>query len=200
MNNRKNIAILIGACLILGFILSRQFFLHKRVKIETQPEQESELAIEVSELIKGNKELILERNKLTDQYSLIHKSSEDQKSTLVSLQNSIEQYNIILGLVPVNGPGVTIQFDEMLDTTQLTDFMNALRNIGAEAISINGRRITPATGWDIKTFSAPYKIQAIGNANLLKESLERRGGIMENLGFSGTVIEEKKLNLAASKQ
>lgn len=191
MNNRKNIAILIGACLVLGFILSRQFFLHKRVKIETQPEQENELAIEVSELIKGNKELLLERNKLTDQYSLIHKNSEDQKATLTSIQNSIEQYNIILGIVAVSGPGVTIQFNDMLDTTQLTDLMNALRNIGAEAISINNKRITPTTGWDIKTFSAPYKIQAIGDANLLKQSLERRGGIMENLGFSATVNEEK---------
>ncbi|MDO8513482.1 MAG: DUF881 domain-containing protein [bacterium] len=199
MKIRRNILLVVAACLLLGFILSRQFFLQKKLKTETQPEQERELAIEVSRLIKGNQELTLERNKLTDQYSLIRKSSDDKEAALESMQSSIEQYNIILGKVAVTGSGVVIQFDEMLDTTQITDLMNALRNIGAEAIAINGKRITPTTGWDYKTFSSPYKIQAIGDSKLLKDSLERRGGIMENVGFSGTVSEEKKISLPAAK-
>ncbi len=199
MKIRKNILILIGACLFLGFILSRQFFLHKLVAESTQPEQEQELALEVSQLIKSNHELTLEKNKLNEEYSLLYKNVADKKMNLSTVSNSIEQYNIILGLVPVKGPGVTISFDEILDTTQITDLINALRNIGIEALVINGKRITPTTGWDIKTFSSPYKIQVIGNSKLIKESLGRRGGIMENIGFSGNVSEEKDLYLPAVK-
>lgn len=199
INSQKNIHILIIICLVLGFILSRQFFLHKQLKSETTPERESELAVEVSRLIKGNKDLVLERDKLQAQYTLILKNSEDKKSNKTTLQNSIEQYKLILGKVPVEGPGVTIQYDDTLDVAQLTDLVNALRNIGAEAISINGKRITPNTGWDMKTFWAPYKIQAIGDRNVLEESLKRPGGVMENVGFSGTVTSEKKIYLPAIK-
>lgn len=199
MYTKRSVAILIGACMFLGFILARQFFLQKAVNIVTESDKQSELAIEVSRLIESNKELAEEKAKLNEQYSLIQKSTEDQKTNMDAMASAIEQYKIILGEVKASGSGVSIVFEETMDTTQLTDLMNALRNIGAEAMAINSKRITPTTGWDMKTFSAPYKIQAIGDSNVLKQSLERRGGIMENIGISGQVTIEKKLTLPAAK-
>jgi uncharacterized protein YlxW (UPF0749 family) len=200
IQERKNIILLTVACVILGFILSRQFFLHNEVKRLSGPEEEQELSIQVARTIKNNKELTLERDKLAQQYELLQKASSDRKSAQQSLENSIDQYELILGYQSVKGAGVTIRFSDSLATTQITDLVNALRNMGVEAITINGRRIGPNMGWDQYTFSSPYKVQAIGDSKLLKESLERRGGIMEQIGFAGTVTTEKELHLPAIKK
>ncbi len=199
LKNRKHAIFILIAGVILGFILSRQFFLHNKLRVETKQEQEDELALQVSELIRSNDDLKQEERKLQDQTELLKKSSEDRKSAEESLRNATGQYKIISGQSAVKGPGVTINFGTPLDATQITDLVNALRNIGIEALSINGKRITPTTGWDEKTFQAPYKIQAIGDASLLKESLERRGGVMEQMDFTGSVTKQDNIYIPKAK-
>ena len=78
------------------------------------------------------------------------------------------------------------------------DFLNALRNIGAEAIVINEKRIGPATGIGENTFSLPYRFQALGNKDILYEALTRRGGIIEQIG-QGKVEKKDNLLLPAVK-
>jgi uncharacterized protein YlxW (UPF0749 family) len=200
IQRNKHVILIALACAFLGFILARQFFWHKQVRSLTESDQEKELSLQVSQLFKSNKELVIEKGRLEKRYSDLHKAAIDEKTAQEALEESINQNEIIIGSVAVKGQGISINFTDPLTATQITDLINALRNMGAEAISINGRRISYTNGWDGKTFNAPYTIQAIGKSNLLKESLERRGGIMEQIGFAGTVRVEKELRIAAVRQ
>lgn len=196
---RQHIALVLLACLVLGFILARQFYLSQQIKRETQPEQEREQALQVSQLIKSNTDLRQELGELREQSDKFNKAAQDKQAAQDSLEKSIKQYEIILGTVPVEGSGISIRISQRLDTAQITDLINALRNIGAEAIAVNGHRITPTSGWNERSFSAPYTISAIGDSELLKDSLQRRGGIMEQLGFSADVVKEEVMRLPAVK-
>ena len=85
--------------------------------------------------------------------------------------------------------------------------INALRNIGAEGISINGQRFVinsffrkTADGIFLENskLSSPYIIQTVGNSALIKESLLRKGGIIDQTEESGTEIKvsvEQKDNI-----
>lgn len=195
----QRIIYLILAFAVLGFILTRQFYLQEKVKKITQPEQEKELALEVSQLIKSNKELQKQLAKLNTQYETLHQKTQNRQNAESSLRNSINEYQIITGAIPVEGPGIILETAEDLSTTQITDLVNALKNIGAEAIEINGIRLTPTLGWDATTFKSPYHIEAIGDGRLLKDSLERRGGILEQIGVSVAIKIQNELHLAAGK-
>ena len=187
------------ACALLGFILARQFYLHEEVKRVTQPENEKELALEVSQLIKSNKDLQQELDQLNNQYGALHQTTINRQAAQTSLKNSIDEYQIILGTIAIKGQGIILETNEELTLTQITDLVNALRNIGAEAIEINGKRITLTSGWDKGSFKSPFRIKAIGDSRILKESLERRGGILEQIGLSIPVKERDELHLAAAK-
>lgn len=112
----------------------------------------------------------------------------------------------------LNGNGITIILD---DTTQdLIDepisyrdilvLVNELKSAGAEAISVNGKRVINTT--EIRYISStkivingeyitsPYTIKAIGNIDNLTSSMKFKGGIVEELETRGivTTIESSK--------
>ena len=95
------------------------------------------------------------------------------------------------GLVPVNGPGVEVVLNDApadspaaqqgeggIDDRDLQNVTNALWAAGAEAIAINGQRLTSQTAIrtageailvDLQPLSPPYLIDAIGSAGTLQE-------------------------------
>jgi uncharacterized protein YlxW (UPF0749 family) len=96
----------------------------------------------------------------------------------------------VSGFTPVTGPGIRIELDNSAfsgdpDTEHIRDsdlalLVNALWTAGAEAIAINGQRISPRTairnsGTAIEVNSTgiapPYNVQAIGNNDTLASRL-----------------------------
>lgn len=113
-----------------------------------------------------------------------------------------------LGKTDVEGEGVIITFrkkeeselseDERIDEISAIDLVyivNALKDAGAEAISINDERIVSTTdmadvGGSIKINSKylrtdTYIVKAIGNSSYLESSLFGKGGFVEQLDISG---------------
>lgn len=196
MFEKRNL-ILIGIIgIILGFFVSQQFHLHEKISKTIQPENENNLALEVSELIKTNEELSQEVKDLTNEHETLSQSAADAETANTTLEDNLKKYNIILGLSDVQGEGVEISFDSKINSTQLIDLLNAIKNIGADAIIVNNQRITPNTYINSGFFNPPVTIKAIGDKNLLYESLVRPGGIIEQIGF-GKV--DKKDNLVIEK-
>lgn len=191
---RRDYIIINIVCLILGFIIVRQFYLHKQVTQVSQPESGNSMALEVTELIKTNDTLRKEINKLTENKNKLNESTNSSQKAYEVLQEDINTYNIILGLTSVEGPGAEITFDDKLDSTQVVDLINAIKNIGAEAISINNRRLSPNTTLEQGIFYPPTTIQVIGDVDILKDSLVRPGGIIEQIG-TGSVEKKDKLLL-----
>ena len=93
--------------------------------------------------------------------------------------------------VPVSGPGITVTLTDRatpgkgsgaVRDQDLAMVVNALWGAGAEAISINGQRIGPATFVrtagtvilvNITPVSSPYVVSAIGDSNALSVALVR---------------------------
>jgi uncharacterized protein YlxW (UPF0749 family) len=92
--------------------------------------------------------------------------------------------------------------------------LNELRNAGAEALALNGRRIVAwtAIGTDGEQVTVngrpvepPYRLEAIGSAHTMEAALTRPGGLVDSLqqvrpGISVTVRQREKLTLPVYHQ
>lgn len=184
MKTLRNYILIILAALSLGFIATKQFYLQKEVnKVINQSELGSAMAVEVTELIKNNQKLQKDTGILKDQLEKLSKSAADTQSANEALRESLDNYKIALGIVDIKGKGVTITFNEKIDSTQLIDLVNSIKNIGAEAISINNKRFAVNSSVENGTFNPPVIVDVIGDQNILKESLIRLGGIIEQIGI-----------------
>lgn len=180
--------------LVLGFIIVRQFYLQQKVSNISQTQQGNILALEVANLINTDEKLRKEVADLTSQYDSLVASSSDKKTSSEALETNLGKYKIILGQTKVEGPGVEIIFDERVDSTQMVDLINALKNIGAEAIAINQHRLAPNSTIESGIFYPVTKVEVIGNKDLLEEALKRNGGILSQIG-TGSVLKHDRLIL-----
>lgn len=119
------------------------------------------------------------------------------------------QFRLVLGLVPVEGPGVRVVLIEGASTQagilppavqaqDLSGLANELWSAGAEAMAINGIRVMATTGIrqvDTRVVVAgttlwpPYRIEAIGDPAALRAALSIRGGFVEGLRAVGLKVE-----------
>jgi len=165
-----------------------------------------------------------------DKASVDLKKSEQklEESRLKATQNDenalnkeaeIKLDNTVLGLTDVTGSGIVITLKdnnnvkrsnlEPLDNIELylvhagdlVEVINALRNAGAEAISINGQRITNFTSVycagnvvviNGEKISSPIEIKAIGSPELLYGSITIPGGYLELMEETGVIVDVKK--------
>lgn len=134
-------------------------------------------------------------------------------------ENQIKKDNILLGLTDVSGSGIIITLKDnnnvkrstlgpldnielyLVHAGDLVEVVNALRNAGAEAISINDQRITNYTSIycagnvvvvNGEKISSPIEIKAIGSPELLYGSITIPGGYLELMADTGVVIDVKK--------
>lgn len=137
----------------------------------------------------------------------------------------IVRLRMAAGLMPVTGKGVQIILSDsprklkdnedpiffIVHYDQLELLVNELWAAGAEAIAVNGHRVTNTSGFscagtviliDTKRLAPPYKIEAIGDPQNLKNALMMAGGFVEtqilsyNLKF--TITPEDDIEIPAS--
>lgn len=123
--------------------------------------------------------------------------------------------------VPVTGPGITITVDDAEQTgaqaARVTDqdlrrLVNGLWLAEAEAVSVNGHRISSRTAIrsagsaitvDYRSLQHPYRVEAIGDPRSLGSALARTPGgqwwsfLKDNYGLSYQVTTSQRLALAA---
>lgn len=146
-----------------------------------------------------------ELENLRDQAS----NSTDSSS---GLSNKLQRYNMLLGQTDLIGPGVIITLedgdskyalDPIVHDGDLLEVVNALRNAGADAISINNQRITSRTeitcaGNIIRIngekVGAPFVIRAIGSALRLYTSINISGGYIEQLKDGYVKVDVKQID------
>lgn len=135
-------------------------------------------------------------------------ASTDGSSTILS--ESLEKYNSLLGYTELIGTGTIITLKDadssnvkgnatnyIVHDGDLIEVVNALKNAGAEAISINGQRIVNTTAITCagnivkingKKVGSPYVISAIGSAPRLYGALKMPGGYLEWLEEDGVQV------------
>lgn len=154
------------------------------------------------------------------------KASKDQTTKFNAEMNKMQ---ILMGLAPVRGEGIRIRLGDNPDAVKnagpdagsflpgiVHDFdvlqvVNELRAAKAEAIAINGIRVTgytpircvgPTIYINFEAKPAPFIIEAIGNAKDLNSTVSMPGGILDNLRnqtLDVKITEHDDLSLAAAE-
>lgn len=218
----KNIVIFV-ICFLIAFVVTVQI---KTVNVNNADilrlKKENELRDEInqwkdaySNLASKNSEL----NKKIEQYREASTNSTDNGELLKS---ELDEASIIAGLNSVKGKGIKINIDveraldeialnagkydsnvSLIQDYDIMAIINELVMYGAEAISVNGQRITNLTS--IKSVgpviringvntSAPFIIEAIGDPDTLKTSIVLKDGKiyeLRNLEIDISVVEEE---------
>lgn len=140
----------------------------------------------------------------------------------LDVKEEITRTTTLLGYTEVEGEGIIITVQDATGTAilsnatdyvvhdgDLLEIVNALKNAGAEAISINGQRIVNSTaitcaGNIIKINGekqgSPFEIKAIGLTAKLYGALTMPGGYLELLETDGVQVKvEKSSNIVIPK-
>ena len=142
----------------------------------------------------------------------------DLTSAQQAAQARLERQQTVSGFGPVHGPGVRITVDDSPNGNAVVDrdlrpLVNGLWAAGAEAIAINGQRLTSrsairnssaAIQVNSRPLSPPYVVQAIGDPKTLQADLMQTSSgllfrdIAANLGYSWTMDNVDDMTLPAA--
>jgi len=130
----------------------------------------------------------------------------------INLNEEIATNEILLGITDVKGEGITINILDGADLIHQEDLIiliDELKNAGAEAISINGQRITNMSYLycdgsvillDNKKIGNPFTIKVIGNSETIYGAITRNKGYISTLENDGIEITiEKSANVEITK-
>lgn len=173
-------------CLALGLLLVVQLRSQEEAR---QTLQSEDWDYAVADLIDNNARLRDEIEELETQLAQLRQDG-NSTSVLQSLVDEANHLRMANGLVEVSGPGVEVEASGPVTVLDLQDLINELRNAGAEALALNGRRLVAWSSIstdgiqvtvDSHPIQSPYRLEAIGNPASLQTALLRPGGLVELL-------------------
>ncbi|MFC1618064.1 DUF881 domain-containing protein [Patescibacteria group bacterium] len=176
--------------IIVGFLLVTQFLSTKRVEEVIDPEEQKNSALEVSILAESNENLRDEVSTLEEEQQEYDMALLPGADSAEALESSLQRYQKYSGLEELRGSGVIVSIEGPVLDVHLLDLINNLRNIGVQGISLNGQRVIYDSfirSQDLQIrldgipLVPPYRFEAIGDKDLLAGSLEREGGLLEQL-------------------
>lgn len=183
--------------LVTGFILS---FSYQRAQIEKQNvvqnnewKKEDSLRSQILNLQKTNRELAGDLQSLQQNVEKKEDKLADQEEISSKLVEDLKELRMVVGNVKVKGEGVEVTLqdssyipegenpnDYIVHEEHIRSVIDELHVSGAEAIAINGQRIShdtyiacigPVISVDGNQYPAPFVITAIGNSTTLEKSL-----------------------------
>jgi Uncharacterized protein conserved in bacteria len=191
-------ALLLVICLMLGVALVTQVRAQQQDPLETMGEQD--LVLLLDELTTRADDLRSERGDLNSQLTELQNSASQREAAEKAAADALVQSQINAGTVAVHGEGVVMTVRDPLAKLPATQFIMALgelRNSGAEAISLNGVRLTAQTWFssddgsvvvDGTTISSPYTWQVIGDSATIAPALEIAAGSASQMRLLGAQV------------
>jgi len=208
MKSRSAQLLLTIVCFILGLLLVAQFRTQRMTSRPLLSASSADQLAMISSLVENNARLREEMEALEEQLSEYQQATG--RAMLGALVQELNKIRIINGLVEVSGAGVEVTIDGPIGVVDIQDLINELRNAGAEALTINGERLTlysviASTEDGVMIVngmkpSRPYILQAIGQPETLETALLRRGGLIATLernydGLAVSVIKRERMVL-----
>jgi len=202
MKNRKAQTVIAIVLFITSFVIVLQF---KSVlknsgldstQLQRVEDLQRELVKEQEKNIDLNRQLLQANSTLETYRENAQKNDSGSKAMAEELKNAM----LLAGLTDVNGKGVTIVLKDsseaamggasnyIIHDRDLRDIVNELIASGAEAISINGERISgksaircvgPTVTINNRYFASPFTIKAIGDPDTLEAGLNIRDGVVD---------------------
>ncbi len=195
--------------LIMGFLAVAQLRVGR--KVSEAPEVRTRNLYALAIMLRREREvrgrLEAEVAQLRARLEQYERAQAEGRSIAASLRAQVERLRMALGLVPVAGPGVVVRVSApkvqppqgpvLVQYQDLVGIANELWAAGAEAMAVNGHRITATSGFsqvggtilvDLQRLSPPYELAAIGDPSTLEGALAIRGGLIEGLRGLGLEI------------
>ncbi len=199
-------------CLVMGVLLAIQFKATENYQTDLIPERIDELTQKLNTVTQQRDALEEEVLSLRDKLINVRETDKAMKD----LQDELQKVQMAAGTIPVEGPGVAVSLDDstisiqpgdnanysIIHDTDLLILVNELKASGAEAIAINGERITAMSeircagtlilvNWT--KIGPPFVIEAIGDPDMLQSGLMLNGGHLNTLKFLGLQTSVQKM-------
>jgi len=213
------------ALLVLGFLIAAQMASEgPRVRITSQERTPLvATALDLQAQQEGLKQQILE---LRASIQELEAAGQGGAAVTRNLNDQLERARIAAGLAPMSGPGIVIQLSDSTVPVppdgNARDYLASGRDVltvveelwlaGAEAIAVNGERVTVATaivdiGGSVLVNSAyvtaPYQVSAIGPADMFDRLAKSAGfvdfvrGRAETFGIGVSYATPASVDLSA---
>lgn len=218
----KNVVLSL-VCLVLGYMIAFSYhFTQKEIENEknnisgVQWERTLELRNQLNEQKEENRKLAQELHEKQDKVLENEKDLATEAEEYINLAEDAETYRMYLGKVKVKGKGVTVTLADgaydpkveninnyLVHEYHVFKVINELYISGAEAIAINGQRLTshsyilctgPVITVDGIQHPAPFEITAIGDPEVLTSALNLTGGVKDQIVNDNIVFTLEKKN------
>ncbi|MDI7277072.1 MAG: DUF881 domain-containing protein [Anaerolineae bacterium] len=184
MNVRSRLALALISFL-LGLSLVAQMRGRRGQSLNVPSEEQAAI---IGSLVVANADLRNEVQKLQGERQAYDKAA--QRAVIPQMVEELGRMRIVNGRVEVAGGGVQVTVGPGVSVVDLQDLLNEVRNVGAEAISLNGVRLTIRSALtadeagilvDGRRIEPPFVFQAIGEPTTMATALNRRGGVLDLL-------------------
>jgi uncharacterized protein YlxW (UPF0749 family) len=179
---------LTAVCLLFGVLLMIQFRTQGKIAKTLQTESSADQAQIISNLYDANVGLRNEVATLARQ--LEQQRDEASLGRVGELNADLEKLRVVNGTAPATGPGVALTIAADVRVEDVQDLVNELRNAGAEAVALNGSRITVSSAvtsdrgqvvLNGRRVVQPYEFAVIGSPEILERAITRKGGLLSYL-------------------
>jgi uncharacterized protein YlxW (UPF0749 family) len=199
---RALVALSVG---VVSFLVAAQLGTTGRGTETLAAESESDLTRIFSSLNEESAALRDEISQLRLELAALQSSAERDRLARDAAQRQLTDLEILAGVVPVRGPGVAVRIADpkgVFEFEVLLDLVQELRDAGAEAIAVNGRRVGGTTAFSVRDGAVtvdgqevgqPYDVLAIGDPATLEVGLKIPGGAIDTLdALDGTKVSVER--------
>ncbi|MCZ7531058.1 MAG: DUF881 domain-containing protein [Acidimicrobiia bacterium] len=183
----------------MGFLLISQLNTADDLSEQLEAESETDLTVIFARLNDESAALQAELTDLQIQLQVLESSAEQDSLARAAAESELSQLEILAGTVGARGPGVKLRIDDPngeLESGDMLDLVQELRDAGAEAIAIDDQRVGAATSFggepsavtvDGTRLPPSFEVLAIGDPATLEGGLAIRGGALELLQAEGSI-------------
>lgn len=182
------VAIASTVALVVGFLLVVQLRSQAVVVRHLAGQDNTTIALLINNLNRGNTALLEEIFALESRRTRLRSDSATGQGDPQELERETIRLRVVNGTVGVHGSGILLRLDGSLYDFELQDTINNLRNAGAEALSLNSRRIVGRTAiggraGDLRIdgvpVRSPFVLKAIGEAQSLYDAAQLSLGALQ---------------------
>ncbi|MFQ3587018.1 MAG: DUF881 domain-containing protein [Fimbriimonadaceae bacterium] len=193
--------------LVLGFMMTMAWVTQdtrsERIRA-LDPSQQQRIMGGSIDLIEEYRVLSEEVERLRAAKTQLENAMGNRNKETQVLNDSLQETKLFAALTEVEGPGITVTLrdnerakaggmatmDDVIHDTDVVQVVNELWAAGAEAISVNGLRVSPRTSFrcvgptilvDNQKISSPVRIRAIGDVETLIGAMNMPGGALAML-------------------
>lgn len=198
-------ALVLAVALVAGFITVTQLRGTARAHATLAGDSPEDLTRILASLNTGADALNSEIGNLKLQLLSLQTSTQRDATARRAAEDRLRSLEVLAGTVPVFGPGIEARVDDPRGTVTydlLIGAVEELRDAGAEAIAIDGRRFGAAS-WlgtspaglvlDGTALTSPFVIEAIGDPATLDSGLKIPGGAVDALtALAGVGVDVRR--------